>query len=350
MNRPTIQKADLSIFSYQEFVERLAASPTLLDRLLEVVDFDSFRSILEQPLIKKAKGPGGRPAFDAVFMFKVLILQRLYGLSDDQTEMQIWDRLSFHRFLGISVADAMPDAKTIWKYREIWTRSDTIEACFLRFNEQLEARGLFASPGKMVDATFNEAERQHNTREENEHIKENGTAPEEWDENEAKKRQKDVDARWAKKRNETHYGYKCHVMVDSLSKLIESYSTTPANVHDSNVFLEFLYEGIKDVYADSAYRSEDFEKALAELGIKSHVCKKGTRGHPLSEEDKAFNHAVAKIRCRVEHVFGQMTNIMGAMKIRCIGFVRAAGLIGLNNLAYNMIRLGQILKHKKAIA
>jgi IS5 family transposase len=351
MKRKTIKKTDPGIFDYQNWVDKLAAEATPLDRLAEYVDFERFRHLLEAPLLHEARGPGGRPAFDAVFMYKVLILQRLHALSDDQCEFQIRDRFSFQRFLGISVADAMPDAKTIWKYREIWTQAGVIDQCFVAFREMLEENGVIESPGKIVDATFVEAPKQRNSKEDNEYIKENGKAPPEWNEDEAMARQKDVDARWAKKNEETHYGYKCHVIVSSLSKIIEGYKITAANVHDSQVFLELLNsDRDKVVYADSAYRSKEFEAELAEMGIESKICKKGTRVGPLSEKDKRYNTECSKIRCRVEHIFGMMTNSMDAMRIRCIGIARAAGIIGLNNIVYNMLRGEQISRLKLRVA
>ena len=347
MSRKTIAKASPSIFSYQDWVDQMASEPTILDRLLALVDFESFRALLEAPFIRASKGPGGRPAFDAVLMFKVLVLQRFYNISDDQAEFQIRDRFSFQRFLDVSVADRMPDAKTIWHYREMWTKAEVIDACFVQFREQLEDRGLVESPGKMVDATFVEVPRQRNTREENAHIKEEGTAPESWDGQDAKLSQKDVDARWTQKNKERYYGYKCHTLVSSMNKLIEDYEVTAANVHDSQVFIDLLDPARDDaVYADSAYRSAEFEACLAAMNIASHICEKGSRGHPITDEQKANNRLISRIRSRVEHVFGTMTNSMDAMRIRCIGLVRATGIIGMNNLVYNMLRAEQIIRLK----
>lgn len=347
MKRKTISKADPGIFDYHNWVAKLAATPTALDRLLNVVDFEMFREELEKPLVCEARGPGGRPAFDAVLMFKVLLLQRLYNLSDDQAEFQVRDRFSFQRFLRITVADSMPDAKTIWKYREQWTQAGTIDACFALFRDALAEQGLVENPGKIVDATFVDVPKQRNSREENKHIKETGTAPKDWSEQPAKQRQKDVDARWTKKDQETHFGYKCHTLVSSMSKLIEGYTVTGANVHDSQVFLELLdSERDSVIYGDSAYRSQAFEDQLAAMGIESRINRKGARGKPLSEADKTWNRMVSSVRCRIEHVFGAMTNMMDAMRIRCIGIDRTAAIVGMNNLVYNMLRSEQITRLK----
>ena len=174
-------------------------------------------------------------------LFKTIVLQRLYNLSDDQTEFQINDRMSFMRFLGLGLDDKVPDAKTIWLFKDTLTKAGIMDQLFSQFNRMLEERGIITHKGTIVDATFVDVPRQRNSREENRKIK-NGETPEEWNENPHKKAQKDTDARWTKKGDETHYGYKDHVKVDADSKLILDYEVTPANVHDSNEFEEFFGE------------------------------------------------------------------------------------------------------------
>jgi len=344
MTRRIIPKASASIFSYQTWADTLARNPTLLDRLNDMIDFESFRSLLDAGLPQVDYSKGGRPGYDSVLMFRILILQRIHGqLSDEQTEFQIKDRFSFQRFLALTVADSMPDANTIRNYREYWSKSGTIDACFALYAEQLEACGLLVDPGKIVDATFVDVPKQRNNEDENAHIKEHGTAPDAWSEQPAKVAQKDVDARWAKKGDEVHFGYKCHTLVASLSKLIAGFTVTSANVHDSQVFTELLDpERDEWVHADSAYQSERIESELAEMGIMGFISAKGRRNAPLTAKEQASNTLLSRIRSRVEHVFGDMTNGMKAMHIRCIGIVRAAGIIGLNNIAYNMRRAEQI--------
>lgn len=282
-------------------------------------------------------------------MFKVLILQQTYNLSDEQIEYQIRDRLSFMRFLGLRMEDKVPDEKTVWLFRERLVEHKLTEKLFARFHEQLAQRGFAARGGQMIDATFVEVPRQRNRREENEQIKA-GAPPKEWDDNLPKKRQKEVDARWAKKGDETHYGYKNHVNVDDENKLVQSYTVTDAAVHDSQVFDELLDPTADDkgdkrpVYADSAYRSKEQEEKLAQAEIESQIIEKGARNHPLTDAQKASNKTKSKTRVRVEHVFATQAQ-MGGHIVRTIGRVRANVKIGLMNLAYNMRRLGQLLKY-----
>lgn len=133
------------------------------------------------------------------------------------------------RFLGIGLSSKVPDAKTIWLFRDTLTQSGVISRLFRLFESQLETRGLITHKGTIIDATFVDAPRQRNSRDKNKQIK-NGEMPEEWRKNPHKLAQKDTDARWTKKGDELHYGYKDHTKVDADSKLITEYSVTPANV------------------------------------------------------------------------------------------------------------------------
>jgi len=162
-------------------------------------------------------------------------------------------------------------------------------------------------------------------------------------------RQKDVDARWTKKNNETHYGYKNHINADEANKRVQSYAVTDASVHDSQVFGELLDQTAGDngdkraVYADSAYRSEEKEVQLTEDHIPSQICEKSKRDHPLAEGQKAANHLKSKVRVRVEHIFAAQAQ-MGGHVVRTVGKLRAAVKIGLMNLVYNRVWLGQLMK------
>ncbi len=173
----------------------------------------------------------------------------------------------------------------------------------------------------MVDASFVEAPRQRNTREENKHIKETGTAPAEWKVKLHKLAQKDIDARWTKKNNNTFYGYKNHVKADTKTKLIEEFIVTDASVHDSQAMEQLLTE--KDegqpLYADSAYRGEDQETVYKKKKVINKIIEKGYRNKPLTEEQKANNKEKSRTRVRVEHVFGFVENSMHGSIVRTMG-------------------------------
>ena len=309
------------------------------------INWEQFRPLLNAVLKKEAKGPGGREPFDYVMMFKILILQRYYNLSDDQMEFQILDRMTFMRFLDLELSDKVPDSKTIWLFKETLTKADVVEKLFDKFHDELEKQGYIGNEGKIVDASFVEAPRQRNSREENKEIKE-GNIPEDWQDNPHKLSQKDTDARWTKKNNETHYGYKDHVKTDKKSKFIDKYKVTDASVHDSQPLDDLLEEKDADqpFHADSAYTGEEQEKTIADKKMQNCVNEKGYRNKPLTELQKAKNKEKSKVRARVEHVFGFIENSMHGSYIRTIGIVRATVTIGLMNLTYNMFRYIQLQK------
>jgi IS5 family transposase len=314
------------------------------------IDWEAFRPELKRVYEKERKSNAGAKPIDVVLMFRILVLQQLNNLSDDGIEYQIRDRFSFMRFLGLELEDRVPDSKTVWTFRERLKHLDLIDVLFTRFHAQLADQGYVAKAGQMIDATFVEVPKQRNTRDENALIKE-GKTPKDWDKPEAqpKRRRKDTDARWTKKNDEKHYGYKNHINADEANKLIQSYAITDAAVHDSQVFDELLdhtvdAEGNKrPAYADSAYRSAAQESRLAEANIESQICEKGVRGKPLTEEQKQSNRKKSKVRALVEHVFGAQ-HAMGGHLVRTIGLKRAKVKIGLMNLVYNMVRLLQLIK------
>ena len=314
-----------------------------LEILSEGINFEIFRGLLETRLSKLSKGPGGRPPYDYVVMFKILILQRYYNLSDEQIEFQINDRLSFMRFLDLTISDDIPDSRTVWNFREQITDLGLVEELFALFLEHLSSLGLLINEGKIIDASFVEVPRQRNKSVENERIK-SGDGVELWDDNPNKKRQKDVDARWAKKDDQTFFGYKNHVKEDGKSKLITKYRVTSAEVHDSQATDELLDENDRGepFYADSAYTGEPQQKIIASKEMENRVCEKGYRNRPLTEEQKANNTEKSRFRSRVEHIFGFMEMSMNSMYIQCIGIKRATATIGLMNLTYNMFRKLQL--------
>jgi len=340
------------ISSLFEGEDQFALVTKLGDPLLKIdsrIDFEQFRSSLENVFPTKQNSKGGRPRMDPVLMFKVLLLQNLYALSDHAVEFQIADRMSFQRFLGIKSIKGIPDEKTIWLFREQAQSAGLIDRLFNEFVEVLRDTGLIANKGKIIDATIVEAPRQRNSRDVNKKIK-SGERIEEWDSQPNKKRQKDVDASWTKKNGQTYFGYKDHIKVDSKSKLIEDYDVGTCSEHDSQVIDKITNEqtdGGQPCWADSAYSGEAIEMMLAEKNIKNQIHEKGTRNHPLNETQKKRNKQKSKTRVRVEHIFGYMHQSMGGIFVRTIGIERAATQIGLKNLFYNICRATYLLNHSR---
>ncbi len=334
------------LFDDQETYQQLSAIGNPLEKIINVVEFEMFRDILEAKLLNQnKKNNAGAKPYDVVMMFKIMILQRYYGLGDTQIEYQILDRLSFKKFLGLESGDKVPDEKTVWVFREKITNSGLVEDIFSQFTKYLESKGFIINEGKMVDASFTVAPRQRNTREENKTIKE-GRGNELWNDKPNKKKHKDIDARWTKKNGETFYGYKNHAKVDTKSKFIDNYEVTDASVHDSQPLEELLTEDDagQDFYADSAYTGEDQEKVISKYEMNNQVHEKGYRNKPLTDEQKTSNKEKSKTRARVEHVFGFMEQSMNGLVVRSVGMTRATGIIGLINLTYNLFRYEQVIR------
>lgn len=319
-----------------------------LQELQKRIDWDQFRPLLEDVFPTTKNEKGGRPRMDPLKMLKILILQKLYQLSDHATEFQIADRMSFQRFIEIRSIKEIPDEKTIWLFKEQAHQAGLIDKLFDHFVAQLEQAGMIVNEGKMVDASIVSAPKQRNNREENAKIKQ-GKQVEEWDKNPNKKRQKDVDATWTKKHGKVHYGYKNHIKADVKSKLIQDYEVGTASEHDSQVIDAITHkhqDGGQSLWADSAYRSEEIENNLASKDIISKVHEKAYKSKPLTEKQIKDNTKKSKIRARVEHIFGHMETKMRGTDIKTIGIDRAAAQVGLKNLAYNISRAVFLLKSK----
>jgi len=333
-------------FGFFDADKRLAvisAKGDPLEMIDRVVPFESFRAEIEAATLtpaSKKKSNAGRKPIDVIVMFRMLVLQSLYNLSDEQIEYQVRDRLSFTRFLRLGIEDSIPDGTTLWLFRETLAKAGLIEKLFERFGQHLEAKGYAARGGQMVDATIVPVPKQRNSRDENEDVKA-GKTPRAWKKDPSKNRQKDKDARWTKKHGKSFYGYKNHVNADARHKLIRQYDVTDASVHDSQKFDGLLNKTntSADVYADSAYRSAETEAKLKVRGLRSQIHQRASRNHPLSKAQENANRKKSKIRARVEHVFGAQQTSPGGRIIRTIGIARAKAKIGLQNLAYNIRRL-----------
>ena len=333
------------IFDLQFRLDELSRIGDPLPQLAAAIDWKKFRRYTDSIRPSERKSNAGRPPFDSVLMFKILVLQSLYNLSDDATEYQIRDRLSFMRFLGLSLGDRVPDAKTIWLFREQLREAELVEPLFELFESYLGEHGFAARKGQIIDASIVAAPRQRNTRAENETIKETGAAPEAWAEKPAKQAQKDVDARWTQKNEINYYGYKNHISVDREHKFIRRWAVTDAAVHDSQMLDAVLDDTNTsgEVWADSAYPSAQTKVRLEAWGYRPKMQRKGVRGRVLTAWERQGNRTRARVRARVEHVFGiQSMRAAGNLLVRTIGLARARCKIGLRNLAYNLTRYARL--------
>jgi IS5 family transposase len=333
-------------FDLDRRLDALSAKGDPLETIKTTVPWEAFRGDIEavtETKPEEKKSNAGRKPYDAILKFKIVVLQSLYNLSDEQTEFLIRDRLSFMRFLDLGLEDTVPDATTIWLFREALVEAGLIDKLFDRFSQHLRVKGYIARGGQIVDATIVSAPKQRNSKDENEAIKA-GKTPGQWEKKPAKNSQKDKDARWTKKHGQSFYGYKNHIGVDKLHKIIRKWAATDASPHDSQKLEEILDASNtgSQVWADSAYRSAEIEAKLAAKGLKSRIHRRAARNRPLSQKQEAANTVRSKVRARVEHVFGHQENSMGRKIVRTIGMARARFKIGMMNLGYNMRRLVQL--------
>ena len=345
-------------FDVDERLKELSAKGDDLERLNAIVDFEIFRPDLVRSVPRSDGCKGGRPAFDHVFMFKVLILQAAHGLSDERAEYLIKDRLSFMRFLGLSMADAVPDANTIWTFREALTRAriggrPAIEVLFQAYEAALTKAGFLAMGGQIIDASIVAAPKQRNSDSEKRDIKA-GRIPEACKDKPAKLAQKDRDARWTVKWSKAKpsddgsprvdlavpaFGYKNHIGIDRRHGLIRTWVATDAARHDGAQLPNLISRANtgSEVFADTAYRSKANEKLLSGQRLVSRIHRRKPKGKPMPRNVARANGAKSRVRSAVEHVFARQKGPMGLV-VRTIGIARATVKIGLANIAYNMKR------------
>jgi IS5 family transposase len=352
-------RGQAGFFDVDERLKQLSAKGDSLERLSAVIDFELFRAGLERAVPRSDRAKGGRPPFDHVLMFKTLILQTSHNLSDERTEYLVRGRLSLMRFLGLGLADTVPDANTIWTFREALTRAriaarPAIEVLFERFDAALAAAGFLAMSGQIIDASILAAPKQRNTDGEKRDIKE-GRIPPAWAQKPAKLRQKDRAARWtvntprpsrartaprASISRPPAFGYKNHLGIDRRHRLIRRWTVTDAARYDGALLPELVDPNntASEVWADTAYRSQANEKFLAGRLLRSQIHRKKPKGKPMPRRTARANARKSAVRSAVEHVFARQKGPMGLF-IRTIGLARATTKIGLANLVYNMQRV-----------
>ena len=339
----------------EDRLRELSAQGDPLEKLAATVDFEMFRADLAAALGGRDPAKGGRPGFDPVLKFRMLTLQALHGLSLEQTEYLLRDRLSWMRFCGLGPGDAVPDANTLWDFREALIAAGALERLFARLDRAITAAGYLAMSGQIVDATLVAAPRQRNAEVEKAEIKGGKRADEIWPEKPAKARQKDVDARWTVKfakgrpaadgRKQIDiaiptFGYKSHVSIDRRHGIVRRGLVTDAAAHDGARLREGLIDPANtasDVWADSAYRSAENERFLDAIGKVSRIHRRKPTGKPMPRPTARANAAKSAVRARVEHPFAHQKGFMGLV-IRTIGRARAEATVTMANMAYNMKR------------
>ena len=317
-------------FSFADALVTVRPGSDRLGKLSSVVKWYRFEKVLK-PV--GGESETGRPAYPVLVMFKALLLQRLYALSDAELEDALYDRLSFRRFCGLGLEDAVPDHTTLCRFRNRLVETGTLEKLFVELDRQLDVAHLILRRGTMLDATVIETEASARPPR---HDAESGV-PESADIRPAR----DPDAAFTRRKGKagSRYGYKAHVGVDEGSGLIRKVITTPANINDTEKADKLISGDEGRVLADSAYHTHKRELALREQGIGNGLMRRPNKHHPvLKPAARRFNRTVAGLRAAVETTFATLKRRMGLGTIRYVGLAKAAGQVLMAAIAFNMRR------------
>lgn len=332
----------VSLFAEQERETKLDKIGDGLSKLAEHVDFAALAAEIDEAAPRPGRERGGRPPFPTELMVRVLVVQQLYNLSDEQMEFQLLDRLSFQRFVGLRQSSQAPDRTTIWTFKERLIKAGATQRIFEAVNRQLDRQGYIARGGQMVDASIVPVPRQTLSKDEK-FLVQQGAMPVEW--SPAKRRQKDMQARWTKKHGKSYFGFKLSTGVDKRHKLIRRIQVSTASEHDTLHFECVLDPGNtrRDVWADKGYVDGEREKRLSEKGWRLHIQRKGQAGKPLSDCQERRNRRIAKTRARVEHIYASLEQ-MGGKALRSIGLARATLHLNWKAATYNLRRLCSLME------
>lgn len=304
--------------SFADFVinprTKVTRTEKFLQNVLALIDFSFTAKIHEQ--IHTASD--GRTPYDALRLFKIMLLQEWFGLSDAVAEEMIYDRKSFQDFLGLVANDSIPDESTIGRFRKALVDKKLDIEFFQEVLRQIEAKGLRVDHGKSVDAMISEVPKGRK--------KEDGTSS------------RDTEASFTKKNNRTYHGYKGHNATDTMGNFILKTHTSTAKDHDSIHMDKVLDGDEKSVFADSAYQNKAVKQEFRKQGRFYGVIEKAKRNHPLSGSQKAKNHKLSTVRCRTEHPFAEI-RIRMKFEARYRGLRKNEWHWRMVTAAYNLKRL-----------
>lgn len=286
---------------------------TFLSKIDQIIDFKPIERTLEGLYTSDT----GRPSHPPLVLFKIVLLQQYYNLSDSELELAVADRISFRRFVGLSFEDSVPDDTVMVRFRKRMDAANCKDELLNQVNNQLYKNNLQVNKATIIDATLVESAAKKTK---------------------ASEESKDKDATWTKKRGEIHFGYKAHVSVDTEHNLIEKVVLTTASVHDSNVFEKLLPDDTHAVYADKAYANRSRSVNLEKRGITNGILDKAYRNHPLSDDQIQANKSKSKVRTNIERVFAHWKRWFGYTKVRYIGLSKNTLQLVLLSIAYNLKR------------
>ncbi len=357
-----------------ELANRFSKKTTFLDKVDKLIKWGPINKLLKEKYKKKVSAVG-QPAYHPLTMFKILLLEVWYGLSDVAVEEALYDRISFMKFVNLSVTDSVPDHSTISRFRTTLNKLNLYDRLFLLINEQLEKQGLLVKQGVVVDASvIKSATRprkvirvQVKDREEpdiankcdNECEAENGSPSPDTSSNSKEKNIQsskdkdkslkeefsieysvDSDAKWIVKGKKAIYGYKSHISVDATNGFILGGHITPANVSDMNQLEAILDESALPtdipVFADKGYSSNKNKRLIEEKGYLDFIMRKKPKNKDLTKVAKSFNKFISKCRYKVEQAFGTLKRRYNFTRMRYIGLDKCNADFKLKAICFNI--------------
>jgi IS5 family transposase len=315
------------------FADEAVAAATggneVLERVSGLIDWNRIEALLSE----LHGGRMGAPAYPALLMFKALLLQRWYALSDLALEEALKDRLSFRRFVGLPLSEVIPDHSTLWRFREV-LGPKLCERIFVEIGRQIETSGFVMKQGTLIDASL---------------VPSAVNAPKRPDEppppdasgrpgSKLVTSKLDRDAAWTKKADKYHFGYKLHAAMDKQSRIIRRVIVTPANISDSQEGDHLICGDEKIVYADKAYDSKERRQSLTLRGIKNAIMRRGHPRRELTPAEVRRNKRIAKHRGAIEPLFSLFKNVYGFARARYRGLSRNSCAFTMAAIAINLKR------------
>lgn len=291
-----------------------------LERIDGVLDWRRIEGLLE-PIYAS---PTGRPAYAVLTMLKIMLLQSWYQLGDPAMEEALSDRLSFRRFAGLTLDEAVPDHSTLCRFRGELSRLGLAEAVFAEVNRQLDGLGLIIKSGTLIDATIVAS-----------------AAAEPPKQKGGGRSEVDADAVWVKQGAKARFGYKVHAAVDKGSNIVRVATVTPANVNEITVAPQLVTGDEQSVWADKGYVGPTLRERLESFKIKNRVQRRNTRAHRLTRWEIKRNKLIGRVRGRIEGVFGTLKRSFGLARMRFMGLARSTNAIFLILTAWNLARAAE---------
>ena len=341
----------IGFFGLADFILTNRQRVTFLDGVAAMINWKRVEKLLAHGLGRTRETRAGAKAYPAILMFKILLLQQWYCLSDQEAEGALLDRISFFRFAGLSLEESVPDHTTICRFRNALIEKGLLLPLLDEVNTQMERQGKLVKKGVAVDASIIACAARPRKQVDVETVV---CDREETPAVQAKvsvSYSHDSDAAWTKKGKEFHYGYKAHTSVDVDTGLILSAHVTPANYSDTGE-LQALVQGSRlpaksRVYADKGYTSANNRNLLKQHKCKDGIMSKAYRNKPLTERERKRNKLISKRRYIVERVFGTLKEHYDMARASYLGTLKVEGEFLLSSLAYNLKRALFLLPHRE---